>query len=105
MSSSNKSSRESQKHIRTIGGGGSSSGRRGAQSANPLTWSTTLNQSEEHIMGSMGSQRFKAFSEPSGSQHHMEGIMVSNQVDITSEYRTADSPTDARRMHYIEESW
>lgn len=106
MGSSSKGSRESRRNVKTIGGGGSSRDHRSPSSANPLSWSTTLNQSEEHIMGDVGSQRFKAFVEPSGLQHHTDGIMVSNQVEVTSELRTADSsPTEARKMHYVDEAW
>lgn len=105
LSSSNKGSRETRRNIRTIGGGGSSRDHRGPPSANPLTRSTTLNQSEEHIMSSLGSQNFKAFAEPSGPRHHEEGIMVSNQVEVTSEPRTGYSPIEATKMHYVDESW
>lgn len=56
-------------------------------------------------MGSLGSQGFKAVVGPSEERHDTEGIMVSNQVEITSEYRAPDSPTDASQVHYIGQAW
>jgi len=93
--------------FRTIGGGGGEShsrNRRGPPSANPITAnSTTFSESEERMVDEVKMQDLKAFAAPASDNRPPDGILVSNQVEVTHEDRNSrNSEQHVQRGH---ESW
>jgi hypothetical protein len=93
--------------FRTIGGGGGDSptrSRRGPLSANPtITNFTTFSESEERMVGEIKMQDLKSSTFLVSDNPPPDGIMVSNQVEVTRE----DVDERSRRLpvQRVYESW
>lgn len=78
--------------FRTIGGGGGESSgrnRRGPPSANPITANLTFTESEEQMMNDVKLQSLKAYVVPGSGNHLTNGIVVSNEIAVTTEDRSS----------------
>jgi hypothetical protein len=93
--------------FRTIGGGGGDSRSRNRHrhpNANPITTnSTTFSGSEERIVDEVKMQDMKAFVAPMSDNCSPDGILVSNQVDVTHEDKT--SRHGEHHLQRVHESW
>ncbi|KAF7550891.1 hypothetical protein G7Z17_g5398 [Cylindrodendrum hubeiense] len=87
--------------FRTIGGGGGdqSRSRRGPPTANPITANMSFNDSEERIVDDVKMQNFKVSSEPVVAGGPINGIVVSNQVDVIHEDRSSQNSNHVHRAH------
>ncbi|KAL0941655.1 uncharacterized protein CTRU02_204418 [Colletotrichum truncatum] len=93
--------------FQTIGGGNGQSRSRDRRtapsSANPLTANSAFTESEERIMNDVKMQNIKNLAWPTlGSRPH-NGIVVSNEVEITTEDRT--SQFGGQRPQRAHEAW
>lgn len=95
--------------FRSFGGGGGDSfsrNRRGDASTDPTTIDLTLNESEERMVDGVKMQNMKveaATSETSTTTTTTSGIVVSNQVDVTTESRS--SHNGERPAQDVRETW
>ncbi|PYH80289.1 hypothetical protein BO82DRAFT_313273 [Aspergillus uvarum CBS 121591] len=99
--------------LQTIGGGGgpgASSSRYRGKASDPITIGLTFTESEERMMDDMKMQTLKAYPRRLGT-HQDTGngaIVVSNQIEITHETRSAHSDVETAGRttpHAPEESW
>ena len=68
---------------------------RGPPSTNPIIENLTFTESEERIVGDMKLHNLKVYSGPVSDTHTSNGIVVSNQIEVTHETRsshTSDHP-------------
>lgn len=92
--------------FRSFGGGGDSFSRkrRGDASTDPTTIDLTLNESEERMVDGVKMQNMKVYAAaPETSPTTPGGIMVSNQVDVTTESRS--SHNGERPVQDAHETW
>ncbi|OLN86690.1 hypothetical protein CCHL11_03875 [Colletotrichum chlorophyti] len=89
--------------FRTIGGGGGGDSRRtGPPSANPITANMTFTESEERIMNDVKMYNIKG-SSAAKDEKSPQGIMVSSEVEVTTEDSTSQL-TEHRRQR-AHEGW
>ncbi|KAJ5091129.1 hypothetical protein NUU61_005999 [Penicillium alfredii] len=91
--------------FRSIGGGGdySSRNRRGPPSVNPITANMTFSESEERMVDEMKMQGLKAYPDSSTPNESPNGIVVSNQIEVTHETRSSRASQQAE--HGAHETW
>lgn len=89
------------------GNSGFSRNRRGVSSSDPTTVTLTYNDSEERIVDGHKMHDMKVFTEPTSpndNQHvDANGIVVSNQIEVTSESRS--SHNGERGLQVAREPW
>ncbi|KAJ5574054.1 uncharacterized protein N7459_008481 [Penicillium hispanicum] len=89
--------------FRSIGGSElPSRSRRGPPSVNPITENMTFSESEERIVGDMKMQNLKVYTGPVGDTPASNGIVVSNQIEVTHETRSSHTSEPAQNVH---ETW
>ncbi|KAH7139583.1 hypothetical protein B0J13DRAFT_596686 [Dactylonectria estremocensis] len=89
--------------FRTIGGGGDGESRRnrGPPTAKPITANMTLNDSEERIVDDVEMQPLKISSTSVSADYPSNGIVVSNEVEVTHEDRSSQHSEHAQRVREI----
>ncbi|KAF6806947.1 hypothetical protein CSOJ01_08521 [Colletotrichum sojae] len=93
--SSSKKAYQTPSGFRTIGGGGGNGNSRshdrrtGPPSANPITANMTFTESEERIMLDVKMQDMKNSTSPAPGSKPPNGIVVSNEIEVTMEDRTS----------------
>ncbi len=106
LSSSNKAYK-TPTGFQTIGGGGGNShsrNRRGPPSANPITVNMTFSESEERMVDGVKMQTLGYSTASSSGNHGPPGsIVVSKQVDITTEDRS--SHNGEQNPQQVRDAW
>lgn len=88
------------------GNSGFSRNRRGVSSSDPTTVTLTYNDSEERMVDGHKMHDMKVFTDPvNNSTVDSNGIVVSNQVEVTSESRSSHNGERPGGVQVTREPW